>query len=447
MQKRRHDWKTPAASLTAIILLFALASFSLYPANRGVLGIILFNGTKNLSTNSGASLDPVVSASGDKVYVVWSDKTPGNSEIIFSASTDGGETFTSKSKGRLSETAAASILPRISSSGSDVYIGWIEKDGSGKSDIYFKASHNSGSSFGSVENLSNSGTAAEPQVATTGGDVLVVWSDSKSGNREIYLASSDDGGESFNGPINLSGNSGVSDQPQVAATSDGHVYVAWRDSISGSKEILLRASDDKGAEFGDKKNLSHNAGSSGNPEIAASLDSVYVAWTDNTSGNVDVFFAASKNGGSSFGSAVNLSNTDGTSYREQIAAAGDKVYVTWRDTPREVYVRASANAGESFSDSINLSNDETDSGWPEISAEGDNVYLVWRAGPLEGLSKEVYIRTSEDRGDSFDDVINLSNNSGNSGPPQIASGSGSSVYVVWSDTTTGGGDVYFKKGS
>lgn len=174
---------------------------------------------------------------------------------------------------------------------------------------------------------------------------------------------------------------------------------------------------------------------------------MYVTWTDNTPGNVEVFFAASTNSASSFGSAVNLSNTLGTSYRAQIAASGDKVYVTWRDTPREVYVRASENAGHTFSESINLSNDETDSGWPEIYAAEDNVYLIWRAGPLGGLSKEVYIRTSENSGDSFDEVINLSNNSGNSGPPQVTSGSGRDVYVVWSDTTTGSGDIYFRSGS
>jgi hypothetical protein len=97
---------------------------------------------------------------------------------------------------------------------------------------------------------------------------------------------------------------------------------------------------------------------------------------------------------------------------------------------REVYVRASENACNTFSESLNLSNDETDSGWPEISATANNVYLVWRAGPLQRLSKEVYIRTSENSANFFDEVVNLSNNPGNSGPPQVASGSGSNVYVV-----------------
>ncbi len=214
-----------------------------------------------------------------------------------------------------------------------MYVLRIERDNSGKSDVHFRRSYNSGSSFGEIKNISNSGTAAEAQIATSGNNIYLVWSDAKFGNSAIYFSSSRDGGQSFGTPINLSDNGGISDQPQIVATVDGHVYVVWQDSISGSKEILLRASDNSGIKFGSIKNLSNNGGSSSNPQIAASESYVYVAWTDNTAGNVEVFFAASTNDGLSFGSAVNLSNTAGTSYRAQIAAFEDKVYITWRDTP------------------------------------------------------------------------------------------------------------------
>ena len=424
--------------------MFLVASLSLYPADRVALGVTSFRDTDNLSSNSGSSVDPAIAASGDNVYVAWSDKTLGNPEIIFRASMDGGETFTAKSKGRLSNTDSASVTPRVASNGDSVYVVWVERGSSAKTDIYLRASHNSGASFENIKNLSNSGTAAEPQVATTGDHVYIAWSDSMSGNRDVYLISSGNGGESFDDPINLSKNGGVSDQPQISATEDGHVYVTWRDSISGSKEILFRASNDNGNTFGEIKNISNNAGSSSNPEISASDDAVYITWTDNTIGNVEVFFAASTNGGGSFSSPINLSDTAGTSYRVQIAAVGDKVYVAWRDTPREVYIRISENAGDIFADSVNLSNDEADSGWPEISAIGDSVYIVWRAGPVEGFSKEVYAQASEDGGNSFDGVVNLSDNPGNSGPPQVAAGSGGNIFVVWSDTSTGSGDIYFK---
>jgi hypothetical protein len=113
-----------------MILIFLVASLSLYPADRVALGVISFRDTDNLSSNSGSSVDPAIAVSGDNVYVAWSDKTPGNTEIIFRASTDGGETFTAKSKGRLSNTDSASITPRVASNGDSVYVIWVERGSS-----------------------------------------------------------------------------------------------------------------------------------------------------------------------------------------------------------------------------------------------------------------------------------------------------------------------------
>ena len=40
---------------------------------------------------------PQITASGNNVYVVWSDSTTGNADIFFKRSTDGGATFSSPS--------------------------------------------------------------------------------------------------------------------------------------------------------------------------------------------------------------------------------------------------------------------------------------------------------------------------------------------------------------
>ena len=223
--KKGRRWKKPGTLLALMVFLFGVASSPIvYPATQ-LEAVTEFDSIKNLSTNSGASVDPAISASGNNAYVIWSDNTPGNNEIIFRASTDGGKTFSTGSEGRLTNTAAASLTPKISSSGNDVYVVWIEKDSSGKGDVHCRASHDLGSSFGDIENISNSGTAAQAQVAAGGNNVYVAWSDAKSGNRDIYISSSSDGVESFGTAINLSNNAGISDQPQIAATDDGRIYV------------------------------------------------------------------------------------------------------------------------------------------------------------------------------------------------------------------------------
>jgi hypothetical protein len=87
--KEGRRWKGSATtSLALMVLLSSIASVSKLYLDNNQEAAIGFDGTKNLSTNSGASLDPSVSASGNNMYVVWSDKTPSNNEIILRASTD-----------------------------------------------------------------------------------------------------------------------------------------------------------------------------------------------------------------------------------------------------------------------------------------------------------------------------------------------------------------------
>ena len=145
-----------------MVFFFGIVSSPIVYTATQLEAVTEFDSTKNLSTNSGASVDPAISSSGNNVYVVWSDNTPGNNEIMFGASADGGKTFSTRSEGRITNTAAESLTPKVSSSGNnDVYVVWIEKDSSGKGDVHFRVSHDSGSNFGDFENISNSATTAE----------------------------------------------------------------------------------------------------------------------------------------------------------------------------------------------------------------------------------------------------------------------------------------------
>ena len=83
-------------------------------------------------------------------------------------------------------------------------------------------------------------------------------------------------------PINLSNNVGNSTNPEVAA-SGNNVYVVWSDT-NGAKgegeDIFFRSSRDNARSFGEPINLSDNKRNSTNPEVAASGNNVYVAWAD-----------------------------------------------------------------------------------------------------------------------------------------------------------------------
>jgi hypothetical protein len=94
--------------------------------------------------------------------------------------------------------------------------------------------------------------------------------------------------------------------------------------------------------------------------VVISGENVYIAWwTNNTeNGNHEVMFRASNDGGATFGDKMNLSNTpDADSGRVEIAGEGANVIVTWweinqtSDTP---VARISTDGGETFGPILRL---------------------------------------------------------------------------------------------
>ncbi|MDN5867543.1 MAG: hypothetical protein L0H55_09105, partial [Candidatus Nitrosocosmicus sp.] len=64
--------------------------------------------------------------------------------------------------------------------------------------------------------------------------------------------------------------------------------------------------------------------------MATSGENLYITWWGNNTGNWEVLFKASTDGGNTFGDKINLSNsTDVDSQDAEIAASGDNVFVSW----------------------------------------------------------------------------------------------------------------------
>jgi hypothetical protein len=94
--------------------------------------------------------------------------------------------------------------------------------------------------------------------------------------------------------------------------------------------------------------------------IATSGDNIYIAWSSNKSGNDEVMFRASTDNGATFGDKINLSNsTKSESQDAQIAASGDRVFITWWEranaTSNEPIARISNDNGKTFGPVLKLS--------------------------------------------------------------------------------------------
>ena len=277
-----------------------------------------FSTPKNISDNTGSSVFPQISTEGNNVYVVWADETPGNRDIFFAFSTNNGQTFSTPKN--ISDNTGFSSPPQISSSGNNVYVVW-EDSTPGNQDIFFAFSTNNGQTFSTPDNLSeNTGLSQLVQISSSGdNNVYVTWRDFTSGvSGDILFAFSTDNGQTFSTPKNISTNAGSPGVPQISSSGDNNIFVVWNDNPLGNDDILFAFSTNHGETFSTPTIISNNLGNSFTPQISSSGDhNLFVVWTAAD----DIFFATNNEPFGTFGNSINLSNNAGFSDSPQVSSS------------------------------------------------------------------------------------------------------------------------------
>ena len=239
------------------------------------------------ATVAGNFLRPHLAVSSSNVYLVW----VYNNDIFFRASNDNGISFSDainlSADSKNATDPNRSDLPDIAVSSDNVYVVWVDYT-PGNYDIFFRMSNDGGTSFSDVIELSTIATLSDlPHIAVSGSNVYVVWEDyNLAEGLDMFLRVSSDNGNSFSNAINLSRNTGYSASTPIAV-SGSNVYVV---SSVGNVDIFFKTSKDNGASFSSAVNLSNNHGGSSDPNIAVSGDNVFVVWEDYAFGHPDIFF-------------------------------------------------------------------------------------------------------------------------------------------------------------
>jgi hypothetical protein len=368
----------------------------------GALGLVLFaqaaqadwTAAKRLTWTGGASWYPAVAAfpPGD-IYVVWCDETPGNREIFFKRSTDGGASWSANK--RLTWTSGSSNSPAIAVNGT--------------------------------------------------GNLYIVWYDNTSGNMEIYFKESTDGGASWSANKRLTWNSGGSYHPALAAESSDRLHLVWDDETSGS-EIYYKTSTDDGVTWSANKRFTWTAGASYSPAVAVdSSGRIYVVWYEGVIGGADIFFK--KSTGVYWSANKRISWSKGSAKPAIAVNSSGHLHVVWHDDApgnREIYYKKSINLGEDWSTAQRLTQTSGSSMDPVIAVDSSGyLHVVWQ-DDTSGIA-EIYHRKSTDNGDTWSTVQRLTWNSGSSMFPAISADMSGNVHVVWSDNTPGNVEVYYKK--
>lgn len=234
----------------------------------------------------------------------------------------------------------------------------------------------------------------------------------------------------------------------VAAGSGEDVHVVWREKRDGNYEIYYKRSQDGGTTWGTDINLSNDPAYSMNPSVAVSGTNVYAVWLDYRDGTEgEIYFKRSQDGGSTWRPDTNLSNDPNRSEQPSLCILGTDVHVVWRDSrdgfPNfEIYYKHSPDGGTTWGPDTRLTADTSNSGYPSVAASGSDVHVVWT--DWRNSYPEIYYKRSTNGGTTWGSDIRLTDDPHHSFHSCIAV-SGLNVHVTWEETRDGTYEIYYKR--
>ena len=197
--------------------------------------------SERLTWNSGESYNPTIAVnSSNNIHGAWEDNTPGNFEIFFKRSQNGSATWSGDT--RLTWNPGFSYNPAIAVDSSDnIHVVWYDYT-PGNFEILYKRSTDGGVKWGALKRLTwNSGDSKTPAIAIDSNtNIHVVWHDDTPVVAEVYYKRSPNGGLSWGSSKRLTWNPGFSTSTAIAVDSNNTIHVVWNNNTSGNPEIYYK---------------------------------------------------------------------------------------------------------------------------------------------------------------------------------------------------------------
>jgi len=290
--------------------------------------------------------------------------------------------------------------------------------------------------------------------ADSNNNFFVTWADSPSGgflDFDIYVKKSSDNGLTWSSPTRFTWSYGLSDSPFIAVDVNNIIFLFWSDTFSGNSEIYLKKSLDSGNSWGPLKRLTWTDGQGINPHVCFdSQNVIHLFWNENFSDdiqNYEIFYKKSTDNGNTWVSLKRLTWTSSSSQLPHaVITNNDNIHFVYYDElpgNKEIFYRKSADGGATWSSPKRLTWNLGESSCPRILRDSKNtLYVFWHDESTGNY--EIFFKTSGDEGTTWSSVNRLSWNSGLSVGPSATVDSADNLYLVWTDTTPGNAEIFFK---
>ena len=264
-------------------------NFELY-YRKSMDGGVTWLKPRRMTFNS-ADMDSPASAcvdSSNRIHLIYSDRTYGYDQVFYRTSTNGGQDWTSIH--RVTYTFDA-FQPKIALDSSGiVHLVWMESNKDDEIEIYYKKRLSNGTWTGQRRLTWHLQGSFYPSITIDSADTVhVVWSSLKTGSYEIFYRKSTDKGATWSTANRITWTGG-SEWPMISVDSNKDLHLVWMDESLGQYEVYYKKCIFSVGWFGNKR-LTWNSGASEFPYIVIdSSDDLHVFWNDNTPGNCEIFY-------------------------------------------------------------------------------------------------------------------------------------------------------------
>ncbi len=276
-------------------------------------------------------------------------------------------------------------------------------------------------------------------------NIYVIWARSNGVNDIIQFSRSLNFAQNFSTPQDLSAIGQNAKNPQLTTDFNGDkVYAIWARS-NGSEDIIqFSKSLDFGNTFSSSSDLSTVGQNAKTPQITTNVDGRYICtiWVRSDGTNDIIQFKNSADYGATWNAVADLSDVGENAKDPRILTNGNFIYTVWARQNSGIGVgqididvvqfRKSQDGGQTFSYVIDLSPNTFSANIPKIvtSSDGKYVFITWYMS--NGRYTDAHVIVSNDYGEIFTAPYVLNKYGQNCQNTDIATdNNGKNIYVVW----------------
>jgi len=329
-----------------------------------------------------------------------------------------------------------------------------------ESDVYYCKSTDGGVTYSPRKKLSSGAPLGfnSTLALDANGDVYVAWTGFNEGQLasqsglEVYLAKSTDGGNTFSSPVGISSTSQRADLANIAVDKNGNVVATYLEVSTSSPKLFAARSSNGGASFSTPVQVSQSSevlSGLGGPIAFDSTGAAYVVYS-NLAASLPTINLAIASDGQHFSTSKVVSDSSIAAFAANLAVdRSDNLYVTFYNRgltfpffSREVMLIKSTDHGNTFRSQIDASNTFGESTLPFlILGKSGEVNLVWQDTEDDDQG-DPFLSRSTDGGIAFTTPVNLSANLGAASFACGASDANGNIVTAWVDDSAANPDIF-----